>query len=82
MTYSSYLLHFPIQLTMVIGFTIAGLSIPLYDVTFFGVYLAVTLLASYLTYRYFEAPAQNLVREIFLRPRAGAAKTVLGIPKA
>ena len=81
MTYSSYLLHFPIQLTVVIGFTIAGLSIPLYDVTFFGLYLAVTLLASYLTFRYFEAPAQNLVREILLRPRPSPAKTAFGISK-
>jgi len=82
MTYSSYLLHFPIQLVIVIGFSIAGLPIPLYDVTFFGIYLATTLLASYLTYRYFEAPAQNLVREILLRPRAAAAKTAWGVPKA
>jgi peptidoglycan/LPS O-acetylase OafA/YrhL len=82
MTYSSYLLHFPIQLMVVIGFTMLETKIPLYDLWFFGVYLAVTLLASYLVYRYFEAPAQNLVREIFLRPRAAAAKTALGIPKA
>ena len=81
MTYSSYLLHFPVQLMMVVGLTTAGLSIPLYDVTFFAVYLAVTLLASCLTYRYFEAPAQNLVREILLRPRAAAAKTALGVSK-
>jgi peptidoglycan/LPS O-acetylase OafA/YrhL len=82
MTYSSYLLHFPIQLMVVIGFTMLGTKIPFYDVWFFGLYLAATLLASYLAYRYFEAPAQSLVREIFLRPRAAAAKTVLGIPKA
>jgi peptidoglycan/LPS O-acetylase OafA/YrhL len=79
-TYSSYLLHFPIQLLIVLGFSIFGASIPLYDVTFFTIYLATMLLASYLTYRYFEAPAQNLVREFFLRPRA-ASQAALGIPK-
>jgi peptidoglycan/LPS O-acetylase OafA/YrhL len=47
----------------------------------FAIYLATTLLASYLTYRYFEAPAQNLVRELFLRPKAAARQPVMGIPK-
>ena len=81
MSYSSYLLHFPIQLAIVLGFTIVGLPIPLYDVWFFGFYLLTTLLAAYLTYRYFEAPAQSLIRGLTLRPRAGAAKTALGITK-
>jgi len=77
MTYSSYLLHFPIQLAIVIGFAVAGSAIPLYDVRFFAIYLATTLLASYLTYRYFEAPAQNFVREILLRPGKAGTKAAL-----
>jgi peptidoglycan/LPS O-acetylase OafA/YrhL len=81
MTYSSYLLHFPIQLVIMIGFTIAGIAIPLYDVAFFATYLATTLLASYLTYRYFEAPAQKLIREILLRPGRPAAKAALSLTK-
>ena len=82
MTYSSYLLHFPIQLLMVIGFSIAGIAIPLYDVTLFTIYLATTLLASYFTYRYFEAPAQNLVREILLQtPNRTAKAAALGLTK-
>ena len=79
MTYSSYLLHFPLQLVIVIGYAVAGLQIPLYDVTFFIAYLATTLLASYLTYRHFEAPAQNFIRGYLLRPRTVAAKAALGI---
>ncbi len=81
MTYSSYLLHFPIQLMIVIGFALAKMRIPLYDETFFVVYLAVTLLASYLAFRYFEAPAQNLIRELLLRPRAAGRQTALGLTK-
>ena len=81
MTYSSYLLHFPIQLLIVLGFALAGAPIPLYDVTFFAIYLAVTLLASHFAYRYFEAPAQTLVRDFFLHPKAAAPATVLGVPK-
>jgi peptidoglycan/LPS O-acetylase OafA/YrhL len=80
MTYSSYLLHFPVQLLIMIGFTIAGMAVPLYDVTFFGIYLGVILLASYLAYRYFETPAQNLLRGILRRPWA-APNAILGMTK-
>ena len=69
MTYSSYLLQFPIQLMMVLGFAIARTPIPLYDETFFGIFITTTLLSSYLAYRYFELPAQNLIRDLLLRPR-------------
>src|ERR1700683_1921357 len=74
MTYSSYLLQFPIQLMMVLGFAVAGMPIPLYDDTFFWIFIATTLLASYFVYRYFELPAQNLIRDLLLRP--GAAISV------
>jgi peptidoglycan/LPS O-acetylase OafA/YrhL len=77
MTYSSYLLHFPIQLVVMIGFTMAGMAVPLYDVGFFAIYLATTLLASYFTYRYFEAPAQNLIREVLLQTGSRTAAFVL-----
>jgi peptidoglycan/LPS O-acetylase OafA/YrhL len=70
MTYSSYLLQFPIQLMIVLGFAIARTPVPLYDETFFWIFIATTLLASYLAYRYFELPAQNLVRDLLLRRRA------------
>jgi peptidoglycan/LPS O-acetylase OafA/YrhL len=72
MTYSSYLLHFPIQLMIVLGFAIVGAPIPIYETTFFAVFVSATLLASYLTYRCFEAPAQNFIRGRLL-PWPGAA---------
>jgi peptidoglycan/LPS O-acetylase OafA/YrhL len=81
MTYSSYLLHFPFQLMVVLGFAIFRTPIPLYDGTFFGVYICVTLLASYFTYRYFEAPAQNMIRELLLRPRTAARETAPGLTR-
>jgi peptidoglycan/LPS O-acetylase OafA/YrhL len=65
MTYSSYLLHFPIQLITVTAFTMAGVAVPLYHFWFFAAYLAVTLTAAYYTYRYFEAPAQDAIRASF-----------------
>jgi len=79
MTYSSYLLHFPIQLMAVVGFAMFRAPIPLYDGTFFGLFIGTTLLASHLTYRYFEAPVQNLIRELLLRPRAARRETVPGL---
>lgn len=81
MTYSSYLLHFPIQLAAMIGFTVAGLQVPLYNTAFFALYLATTLLASYLTFRYFEAPAQKLLRDYLLRPGMPQANIALSTRK-
>ena len=72
MTYSSYLLHFPIQLLIALGFAMSGRPIPYYDGWFFAAFVTVTLLASYLTYRYFEAPAQALLRNHLLAARAPA----------
>ena len=69
MTYSSYLLHFPIQLLIASGFAASGAPIPFYDASFFAVFITSTLLASYLTYRYFEAPAQALIRNYLLQAR-------------
>ena len=67
MTYSSYLLHFPIQLAIVLGFTVAARPIPVYSGALFAVYLLTTLLLSYFTFRYFEAPAQRFIRSAFRR---------------
>jgi peptidoglycan/LPS O-acetylase OafA/YrhL len=69
MTYSSYLLQFPIQLVIVIAFTILQRPIPLYDELFFTLSVGATLLASFFTYRYFEAPAQALIRGYLLSNR-------------
>ena len=66
MTYSSYLLHFPIQLLMAIGFGFAGRALPFYQGWFFALYVGATLPASYLVYRWFEEPAQRLLRRRLL----------------
>jgi peptidoglycan/LPS O-acetylase OafA/YrhL len=74
MTYSSYLLHFPIQLVIVLCFTVAGRPIPVYSGALFAVYLLTTLLLSYFTFRFFEAPAQRLIRGAFRRSPGGALR--------
>jgi peptidoglycan/LPS O-acetylase OafA/YrhL len=74
LTYSSYLLHFPIQLLIASGFAAAGAPIPFYDGWFFVLFITSTLLASYFTYRYLEVPAQALLRNHLLRDRATIAR--------
>jgi len=75
MTYSSYLLQFPIQLTMMLGLSLMRAPVPIYDSAFFGLFVGTTLLASYLSYRYFEGPTQRLIRDVLLQPRAAGALT-------
>ena len=67
MTYSSYLMHFPIQLAIVLLFHYFGKSIPYYSDIFFGLYMAMILSIAYFVYRFIERPAQTLIRQQFLR---------------
>jgi peptidoglycan/LPS O-acetylase OafA/YrhL len=74
MTYSSYLVHFPIQLLVALGFAISGSPIPFYNGSFFAMFITSTLLTSYLTYRYFERPAQTFLRKYLLLDAGTAAR--------
>lgn len=65
MTYSSYLIHFPIQITIALFFTYSNQSIPFYSLNFFIAFIAATLVASFMIYRYFEMPAQAYIRNRF-----------------
>ena len=62
MTYASYLLHFPLQLTLMIVYAAVGVSLPFYSTGFFCVFMGGTLLASYFVYKYLELPAQRTLR--------------------
>jgi peptidoglycan/LPS O-acetylase OafA/YrhL len=74
-TYSSYLLHVPVQLTIATVASYARLSIPIYSDAFFLCFIAGMLLLSFYCYRYFEMPAQSYVRRRF---RRGYAPVPLG----
>jgi peptidoglycan/LPS O-acetylase OafA/YrhL len=63
MTYSSYLLHFPIQISIVLIFKSLKMAVPWGVEWFFLIYLAITFGASYLTYRFFEIPVQTFLRQ-------------------
>jgi peptidoglycan/LPS O-acetylase OafA/YrhL len=62
MTYSSYLIHFPIQLGLAIGCNWQGRPIPYHSVKFFALFMLLTLVAAYYLYRWFELPAQKRLR--------------------
>lgn len=67
MTYSCYLLHFPIQLVIALTCAAMQRSIPYGEPLFWATFVLSTLVASHLTYRWFEAPAQRLIRATLLR---------------
>jgi peptidoglycan/LPS O-acetylase OafA/YrhL len=71
MTYSSYLLHVPLQLSVATYCAYTGARVPFYSPYFFIAYLVVILALSSLCYRYFEMPAQRLIRRRFM-PRTPA----------
>ena len=62
MTYSSYLIHFPIQLAIALYFLNTEQKIPYYSNVFFIGFIFLTLVISYFIYRLFELPAQNYIR--------------------
>src|SRR4051812_4330671 len=77
MTYSCYLLHFPIQLSIALVFASMQRPIPYGSDLFWSGFILSTLIAAHLTYRWFEAPAQRLIRTTLLRgPEAGRTSPV------
>ncbi|HAU1152073.1 TPA: acyltransferase [Legionella pneumophila] len=63
LTFSSYLIHFPTQIALVLIFSRLNQSIPFYSVSFLFLYIFSTLSISYLSYHYFENPIQTLIRK-------------------
>jgi len=62
LTYSSYLLHFPLQLMLAIAVAASGIVVPITSPLFLAAYLGVTFGGASLSYRWFELPAQRWIR--------------------
>jgi peptidoglycan/LPS O-acetylase OafA/YrhL len=62
MTYSSYLLHFPIQLCIMLVCRETGVAVPYRSVWFFLGFIAVTLVSSKYAFSMIERPAQAFIR--------------------
>jgi peptidoglycan/LPS O-acetylase OafA/YrhL len=63
LTYSTYLLHFPLQLGLAIAVARSGTAPSLTDPLFLIVYLGVTLAIAGASFRWLEMPAQNWLRQ-------------------
>ena len=74
MTYSSYLIQFPIQLAIVMGFSYFSRTVPIYDPQFLALYLLISLILSFFVYKYFERPAQSAIRRRLSSARPIAAE--------
>lgn len=68
-TYSSYLLHFPLQLVLMIAVTNRHLRPDFYlSPLWFLLFLTVLVASSYATFRYFEVPMQRRIRNLAKSP--------------
>jgi peptidoglycan/LPS O-acetylase OafA/YrhL len=67
LTYSAYLLHFPLMLAIVTTGAAVDIEVPRLSRLFFIIFYAGVLLISVGCYRFFERPAQSGIRKIMLR---------------
>ena len=72
-TYSTYLVHFPIQLTAIWLARVYGVSVDYTETIWFILFVGVTLLLSVPTYHYFERPAQAYLRRRFKSSKSASA---------
>lgn len=65
-SYASYLLHFPLQLIFATIVIAAGISPTIYneEITL-GLFFAVLIAISFISYRRFEGPLQSIIRDTF-----------------
>jgi len=66
LTYSSYLIHVPMQMIIVLVFSYMSIEIPFYNNYFFIFYLFSILITSRIVFCYYEKPIQNKIRKYFL----------------
>ena len=64
LTYSSYLLHFPIQIFISMLYLKIDEEIPFNDNLFFLFYIFVVLILSYYSFKYFEDPCKKKIRNL------------------
>ena len=66
LTYSTYLIHFPLQLGVAVMAVASGTTLPVGEPWFLLAYLAVTLWIGRWTFLHFEAPVQEWIRALAL----------------
>jgi peptidoglycan/LPS O-acetylase OafA/YrhL len=79
-TYSTYLLHFPLQLLIIYVASLFGFSIPYQSPVVLVLFLAALLTMSIPTYYLFERSAQSFLRKLLLSERLGRVPAVQAAP--
>lgn len=72
-TYSTYLIHFPMQLIVAIIAVAAGINLPVDAAWFLLAYLAATMVLGRVVFVRFEAPVQDMIRAATLSPKGKRA---------
>lgn len=67
LTYSSYLIHFPIQLSLMIIFKIFNIEINIESIGLFLFYIVTTLIISFFVYKNYEIPMQKYIRSKYIK---------------
>lgn len=62
MTYTSYAIHFPLQLIAHLIILRFHMLVAYQSAAFFLAYISIALILAYVTYYYFELPMQNIIR--------------------
>ena len=73
LTYSTYLIHFPMQLMIAIVALAAGITLPVDQAWFLIAYLAITIVLGRIVFLRFEAPMQKLIRSATLSAKGERA---------
>jgi peptidoglycan/LPS O-acetylase OafA/YrhL len=73
-SYSIYMVHLILQMTIMIAFTVIGMPVPVTSTMFFILYGMAVLLIASATYKYLEIPAQQFIRERYLHGTLGDPK--------
>lgn len=76
LTYSSYLLHFPIQLSIVLIYARLGITVSYQSKWLFIGFMAATLLAAGVCFSRFERPVQSFLRRKLINRRANLSDAV------
>ncbi len=69
LTYSTYLIHFPIQLGVGILVMATGIRLPVGEAWFLIAYLAATIVFGRIVFVRFEGPMQDWIRAATLEPK-------------
>ena len=73
LTYSTYLIHFPMQLGVAIVALAAGITLPLAEAWFLLAYLTASIVIGRIVFVRFEAPMQDLIRTATLSTKGKRA---------